>query len=133
MADVSIAVKVDPKLAKQLDPKQYTQALKRAMSPATKIVLDRVQIYPPRIPGSRYIRTGNLRRSWVRKIKESGGNVVGVVRSNPSIARYNVYVKHPTLQAGVHRGRWPTTEADAKAVGNEVRSQFERAINAVLK
>jgi hypothetical protein len=130
---VSITMKIDPKLSRQLDPKQYDRALKRAMSPATKIVFEKVREYPPNRPGSSYIRTYNLRRSWRRRITNNAQGVVGIVESSPEDARYNIWVKSPQYQAGIHRGLWPTTQADADNVQDKVEREFQKEIDRALE
>lgn len=128
----TITVNIPKSLYKKLDPAEYTRALQRGMSDATKIVMAEAQVYPPRRPNQKYIRTGNLRRSWNnRKIRITATGVEGLVYSSEAKAPYNAYVQHPRYQAWMHRGRWQTTDDVARKNHKQIAKAFEDQIKRV--
>lgn len=127
----TIDVKIPKSLYKQLDPKEYTKALQKGVNAGTKILQPEVEKYPPKRPNQKYIRTFRLRRSWRRTVKVRASVVEGRIYSDENQAPYNAYVKHPRLQAWMHRGRWPTTEDDARAKKRDVMREVEREIKRI--
>lgn len=90
-------------------PGRIDRALRAAMEDSTVLLLREQQTYPPQRTGSTYKRTNTLRRSWSRRIRQEGSELVGEVGSNSNIAPYNRYVQDQTQQATIHRGRWTNT------------------------
>ena len=90
-------------------PGRIDRALRAAMEDSTTLLLREQQTYPPQRTGSTYRRTNTLRRSWSRRIRQEGSELVGEVGSNANIAPYNRYVQDQTQQALIHRGRWSNT------------------------
>lgn len=128
----TIDVKIPPSLYRKLDPKEYTKALQRGMSDATKIVMQEAQVYPPQRPNQKYIRTYKLRRSWNnRRIRITPSGVEGVIYSNSNDAPYNAYVQHPRFQAWMHKGRWQTTDDIARKRSKDVAKAIEDKIRQI--
>lgn len=90
-------------------PQRINRALRAAMEDATVLLLREQQTYPAQRPGSKYIRTNMLRRSWSRRIRQEGSSLVGEVGSNEGMAPYHRRVQDATQQASIHRGRWTNT------------------------
>ena len=90
-------------------PQRINRALRAAMEDATVLLLREQQTYPAQRPGSKYIRTNMLRRSWSRRIRQEGSSLVGEVGSNEGVAPYHRRVQDATQQASIHRGRWTNT------------------------
>ena len=90
-------------------PQRINRALRAAMEDATVLLLREQQTYPAQRPGSKYIRTNMLRRSWSRRIRQEGSSLVGEVGSNEGMAPYHRRVQDATEQASIHRGRWTNT------------------------
>lgn len=129
----TIDVKIPASLYKKLDAKEYTQALRRGINQATKIVQDEAEVYPKKRPGQRYIRTFNLRRSWNnRRVTVRASTVEGRVYSNTNTAPYNAYVQHPRYQAWMHRGRWQTTDDIARKKQKEVARLVEDEVRRTV-
>ena len=67
--------------------------------------------YPPERPNQRYVRTGNLARSWTSKILSSQATSKAlkflVLLNRATYARY---VVDKARQAWMHRGRWWTAQ-----------------------
>jgi hypothetical protein len=99
-----------------LMPRAITAALEQAADETTALVLHEMQLYPaqrpPANPRRPYRRTGTLKRSWHRRIRRAGHQVVGEVVSSGAIAPYNVYVQRAPTQARVHRGVWRNTDEE---------------------
>lgn len=110
-------------------PRQFDRAMRGGMTDSTVYVLNQMQTYPPQRPGSEYVRTGNLRRSWSRQVRGRGQDIRGIVGSNSNVAPYNRRVQDAERQASVHRGRWTNT---AQRVAERSRSTIQGFFNARL-
>lgn len=91
-------------------PAHVRVALRGAVEDGTTYVLAKVKRYPPQRPGSSYIRTHILEKSWSRRVMVAGDTVTGVVGSNGGMAPYNRVVMSRPEQAAIHRNFWPTVE-----------------------
>lgn len=76
-----------------------------------------MSVYPTKPPGSSYVRTGTLRRSWSSKVSSGSGSIEGTVGSQGSIAPYNEDVQGETQMPLFQRIGWRTTE--------DLRKQFD--------
>lgn len=81
-----------------------------------------------------YKRTGTLKKSWSRDVSyETGGDLVGEIKSSGKVAPYNVYVRDPKKQSKVMEKRgwrkadvifadfWPAARADFKKILGRAR------------
>ncbi len=87
-------------------------------------------IYPPERPGQDYVRTFKLRRGW--KIESAGPS--GYKISNRARFRGRSYVKYVvgtaagTMQAWMHKGRWPLFRNVVDAEGAKLPFEIARHI-----
>ena len=110
-------------------PGRIDRALRAAMEDSTTLLLREQQTYPPQRTGSTYKRTNTLRRSWSRRIRQDGSELVGEVGSNEHIAPYNRYVQDQTQQAEIHRGRWSNTvQETARRNSATIQRYFDRRL-----
>lgn len=131
MANISISVdaaNVSALLSRA--PERISLAMRGSMEDATTFVLARVRRYPPQRPGSGYIRTGTLNRSWSKRVEGSGLNIRGTVGSNGAMAPYNRLVQSRRDQAIIHQGRWQTIEDVAEQEQNTVVRMFQDRLAA---
>lgn len=78
----------------------------RPMNQSIKILEKEMKVYPPTLPGQKYVRTGKLQQSWVSPPLELGTDTVrGKVGTN---REYAPWVQSRRFQARIHRGRWGT-------------------------
>ena len=107
-------------------PQRINWAMQAAMNDATALILRDVRDYPTQNPASDYVRTGNLRKSWTRRISGRGLETTGLVGSNPNTAPYNARVQDEQEQAQVHRVRWGdrTVQAIARNRTADVNRMF---------
>ncbi len=81
------------------------------------LIVRRMEIYPPPLPKSRYVRTYRFKKDW--RIAEGPNSVMvaNMVRNrrNKPYAGWVVGNSEGEMQAKVHQGRWPVfrTVADA--------------------
>ena len=98
-----ITVEIDPKDVKSLEQALYKLNGKRLLEGEWRDLLvplkRELRTYPAPPPGSRYVRTHNLKRSWQYAIVSPERAEV----SNTAI--YAGYVQGEN-QAAVHQGRW---------------------------
>lgn len=83
----------------------YPRGLNEPAERSLDLIWKTIRAYPPPIPTSTYVRTFDLQNSWQRIPDFVGGG--RVESTEPS---YNVWVKDPTKQAKIHKGRHLTTE-----------------------
>lgn len=104
------------------------QGMRWAVRPMRRSVLllqNRMATYPPQRPGSRYVRTGTLGRSWTTQVQESSERVVGIVGNK---VEYAPWVQSARFQAGIHRGRWQTDEQVAGQSRIEIAELFRQGV-----
>jgi len=132
----SDALTVEVKGLEQLQRKfnMSNQVVKReahdAMESSVAVVHDRAGTYPTAPPNSSYVRTGTLGRTFEHKVHVMARGVKGLVR-NPT--PYGPYVKGPTAQAWMHKGRWPTLKDDVEAEQSRITGFFEKAMQNLAK
>lgn len=114
--DVSQAVR-------KLDPGDLRRAFKEALDNSVELLQQDIKRYPPIPPGSTYVRTGALGRSWQKRVDVS--RLYGEVGSEG--VDYAPYVQGSDSQAWMHRGRWRTTADIAKARAQDIQRLFEQA------
>lgn len=115
---------------------QRTEAISRALGEmlpisfwrdpardAADIVEEKARDYPPDRPGSSYIRTFKLQRSWNSRVVVSGNELA---RTESRGVEYNIWVKDRTMQATVHHGWWNTTFKDVQQVESGVIDVYDR-------
>jgi hypothetical protein len=104
------------------------QGMRWAVRPMRRSVLllqNRMAQYPPQRPGSRYVRTGTLGRSWTTQVQESSERVVGIVGNK---VEYAPWVQSQRFQAAIHRGRWRTDEQVAEQSREEIGELFRQGV-----
>ena len=101
------------------------------------MIQKKLQKYPPPPPGSKYVRTYKLRRSWTVQAPIFGGSHFRalVYADGSAKTRYGPYdfrVMDAKRQAWMHKGRWHTTDSVAKEVTADVLKDVQRAIDKEL-
>jgi len=132
--DVSLEVEIRQALATLgRVPTQVERALRGGMEDSTSYLERQLTTYPPKRPGSGYVRTDTLRGSWDTRIEGRGLEIVGTVFSNGNVAPYNRLVQDRTRQARVHRGRWTNTaqEVSERSRG-QINDMFASRIRAAI-
>lgn len=128
----TVTIDIDSRAARLLltrAPQRIDRALRAAMEDSTVLLLREQQTYPPAPAGSTYKRTNTLRRSWSRRIRQEGSELVGEVGSSGNTAPYNRYVQDQTQQASIHRGRWSNTAQEtARRNTTTVQRYFDRRL-----
>lgn len=105
---------------------RINRAMRAGLTDASVLVLRHIRTYPAQRPGSTYIRTGALGKSWSRRPPEGTGlDMYAVVGSDPQVAPYNIQVQHPEFQAAVHVGRWQTTADVIRRDTAEIQRYFD--------
>jgi hypothetical protein len=109
-------------------PGKLGDALRNASAQARRLLTEQLTAYPAPPPGSRYVRTEQLKRGWERASPVVGGH--GFQLINP--------VAHAGLvqgdrQAGVHKGRWKPASAIAHELEEAVMDLFEQATKEALE
>lgn len=111
-------------------PDKVSFAMRGAVNDAVSYVKVKVKHYPPQRPGSSYIRTHVLEKSWSSRIEGSGLSIRGIVGSNGAMAPYNRLVQSRRDQAEIHRGRWSSVEDIAEQSQPTVQRFFADRIAA---
>ena len=128
----TVTIDIDSRAARLLltrAPQRIDRALRAAMEDSTVLLLREQQTYPPQRTGSTYKRTNTLRRSWSRRIRQEGSELVGEVGSNSNIAPYNRYVQDQMQQASIHRGRWSNTvQETSRRNSATIQRYFDRRL-----
>lgn len=112
-------------------PGRVSVAMRGAMEDSTTYVLAKIKRYPPQRPGSSYIRTHILEKSWSRRVEGSGSTIRGIVGSNSAMAPYNRIVQDRDRQATIHQGRWNTAQDIVEQSEPRVQRFFEDRLAAV--
>ncbi len=114
---------------------------KWAKEPVTKsvdVVHKQAETYAPPVPGSRYIRTGELGDSMETAVRASHNGVMGVVFSSgarsPHGGFYEKYVKVAGSQMPFHAlNGWKTDEQDLAAKQKDIDGFWDDAVGAVIR
>lgn len=127
----SITIEGLDKLERKLGRLDAIAALQEPMHKATKRIYAETQNYPPPPPGSKYVRkhSGGLAGSWVERVSVRRQTLVGIVGTDIS---YGPFVMHPTKQAWMHKGRWPTTDDIVDKQKRAIMADFETAIRRTI-
>lgn len=89
----------------------------------------KLQQYPPEIPSSEYIRTGELGRNWqVQTPRLTADGLLGRVINTTEYAHFVHGDNSGEGQAVVHQGRWPLMRdiIDRDAYISDLRSIIKR-------
>ncbi|KKN74788.1 hypothetical protein LCGC14_0386810 [marine sediment metagenome] len=139
---MSIQIQGLDKLYKKLGKAAAIEVLVRPMHESVQYVETTMKQYPPKIPGSRYIRgygykggsatSEQLGKNWSKEVKRKGGGVVGTV-GNP--VSYGPLVQSERFQAKVHQGRWQTDKqvVEGNYMRRLINRAFKRAVDKALK
>ncbi len=88
-----------------------------------------MKIYPEARPESTYTRTGTYGRRWTTQPISGGGWIGRQVGNNTD---YGPFIGSAELQAGVHRGTWPTDEQVIDQEQGAIVADFEDTIIRAL-
>lgn len=90
--------------------------------------------YPPQRPGSRYKRTGTLKRSWsMGPVRHEGSALSGEILSNGGIAPYNDDVQGHVQDAFFAARGWVNVRELVKLVNKQLPVRAQRAIDKATK
>lgn len=131
-----------PKLAARIQAiKRFRELVKPIVEEWQDETLPIAQKYPPPPPGSKYVRTFKLQRSWHKS--PIGGGVAQVRASvysdgtaDAGYGDYAPYVMGRYKQASIHQGRWKTDQmiADETKTGvtRKIRVAAKRALENIV-
>ena len=125
--EVTITVNAEPLRALlKTHAQRINRAMLAGMNDAQTLLLRDMKTYPGQRPGSTYVRTHMLEKSWSKtRITGSGIDITGGVGSDPNVAPYNINVQHPEFQAAIHVGRWQTTETVSRRDQPHIQRFFD--------
>lgn len=107
-------------------PEIVAHELKPVSDAALLLLVSDLKRYPPELPGSSYVRTLTLGRTWSAATPEwktvSRGFEGSVGNSTP----YGPFVQGAGFQADMHAGRWTTDEEAIDANYDAIKAYFER-------
>ena len=110
-------------------PRQVRAEMGMAMAKALLAGHDFIAKYPAAIPGSTYVRTGNLGGDWSVNINHAQTTVRGfLINTMP----YGRYVQDLERQAAVHQGRWRTIQELGKGNVAAYLKSFFKKVPALL-
>lgn len=114
-------------------PDKMERAVRGAIEDVSALLLREAQTYPQQRPGTEYVRTGTLMRSWDRSpVQGTGVNLWAIVGSDDNMAPYNRWVMDEAMQAAVHADLWRTIQAIARDNDDRAQSMFEARVRAEL-
>lgn len=114
-------------------PDRLDTAIRGSLNDGATYFLAKMKLYPAQRPGSRYIRTKTLDRSWsMRPIVRTSHGWQVIVGSNGNIAPYNRVVQSRADQARIHRGRWITAETTVEQSASQVQRFVDARIRAAM-
>ncbi len=115
-----------------LEAGSVEDAMDKALHGTLDLLLDRVTLYPPPIPGSPYVRGGpgseNLGQKWTSRVTIGSGNFEGELGNNVS---YGPFVQSEEFQATIHQGRWSTIEQIVESEMGNINAIFAVQFNQV--
>jgi hypothetical protein len=139
MAGINLRLQVDgiDDLMHRLSRVLAAETRAAPMERLRKRLAERLQTYPPPTGGD-YVRTGDLGRGWAQEgsveVDATGTNQfadrVSVELKNT--VEYAPWVQDPEQQAGVHRGRWTTTQAALDAETGPFMSDLTDSLDGAL-
>jgi len=139
MAGINLRVQIDgiDALLHRMNRTLATETRAAPMERLRKRIAERLATYPPPTGGD-YERTGDLGRGWAQEggvqVDASGTNQfadrVSMELRNP--VEYAAWVQDPEMQAGVHRGRWITTQGAIDAETGPFMSDLQNSIEGAL-
>jgi len=89
--------------------------------------------YPAQAAGSRYRRTGILRRSWGFNIKSGNMRIEGTVQSNSMVAPYNRDVQGENQKPLFERRGWKNVSDLMKFMAEGFSDKVQKAVGNVLR
>jgi len=105
-------------------------ALMQPMQESVMQLQAAMQVYPPALPTSRYVRTGTLGRRWTTRVTRSGEGLTGRVGNNTI---YAPVVQSDMFQARPFVGRWTTDAQAIERLRPWIVGRFQRRIAQVLE
>lgn len=96
-------------------------------------VIDRMKMYPPKLPGQKYKRTGRFKRSWKKKKMPGGFQIVNLAAKKGR--KYSGYVVGDSVgkgQAKIHQGRWKNFYEVLESYMKYLRFRFDERIKTYL-
>ena len=98
---------------------------------AWKALATELRAYPPAPPGSRYIRTGHLGKSW--RISFGQGRQATMFEATNSATYASLVQGDASEQAGVHRGRWTPASVILAKYENDIVDEWEAVIEQAAR
>ncbi len=78
-----------------------------------------------------YTRTGTLKKSWSREVRQDGGGLLGIVQSSGNAAPYNKYIRGTKTQVKWAKARgWRTIKDILDEEWPEARRDFEKILQS---
>ena len=112
-------------------PNQINDALWDAAPEIGEMYVKAIRPYPPPIPDSKYVRTGNLMRGWWYERRHTGKGEVTINVTNKM--PYTKWVKDGRFQARIHVGRHTTVQQVNEQLGRRAQGVWQRHLRAKVK
>ena len=126
---VSIRIMGIPELQRKLG-QNWTQVLHAPMQKSVLLVQRDMADYPSQRPGSSYVRTGTLGRTWTTEVTETGNGVQGKVGNR---TEYAPLVQSERFQRPIFRGQWQTDDAVLERDMPRIERFFQDAVDGALR
>ncbi len=118
--------------ASVVDAPRIIAALAQAVADTQAEGVRLMATYPPQQAGSRYKRTGTLKRSWsAEPVTISGDSISGVIGSNGGIAPYNIAVEGYDQDPFFAARNWPNVRNLMALVQQQLPVRAQAAIDRV--
>lgn len=109
------------------------QEAQKASDASLLLVAADLKQYPQEPPGSSYVRTLTLGRTWAAADPEWQAAPSGFEGKIGNPTPYGPYVESQEHQAAVHQGRWPTDEGVLASNFNRIKAHFEAAARRIVR
>lgn len=138
---MSLHVRTTISAASRTKTKRLIKGVTRAMETTAREVLeeitdnviDRMKVYPPKLIGQKYKRTGRLKRSWKKKKMPGGFQIVNLAARKGR--KYSGYVVGDSLgkgQAKIHQDRWKNFYEMLESYMKYLRFRFDDKVKTYL-
>lgn len=127
---MSVTIKGVDELVRKLGQAAAIPVLRPPMNRSVLKLQRDMADYPPQRPGSSYVRTGTLGRTWTTRVTKLFGGLEGRAGN---VTRYAPDVQSKRFQARVHQGRWQTDEQVLNKNMKSILDDFEKAIQEAIR
>lgn len=112
------------------DVEDSGSGIRKTMWRAVLRIQSAMQVYPPALPNSSYVRTGTLGRRWASEVTSSGDDLTGRVGNN---TEYAPEVQSDEFQRNAFRNRWTTDKQVIEREGPTITREFEDLVRDAVR